>query len=86
MDKTFLEQKKTLALQRLESFRDKDGEEKQAVVMAHEYLSSLLHPENFTDAQKEDLRKLALEFGYKEDTNFSEWTPTFPAVVSSGTE
>lgn len=83
MDKTFLEQQKTLALQRLESFGDKDGEEKQAVAIASEYLSSLLHPENFTDAQKEDLRKLALEFGYKEDTDFSKWTPTLPATVSS---
>ena len=64
MDKTFLEQQKNLALQRLEGFGDKDAPEKKAVAIVFEYLSSLLHPKDFTYVQKEDLRKLALEFGY----------------------
>jgi len=83
MDKTFLEQQKNLALQRLESFGDTDTPEKKVVVVVSEYLSSLLHPEGFTDAQKEDLRKLALEYGYKEDTDFSKWTSVLPGPVAS---
>ena len=78
MDKTFLEQQRTLALQRLESFGDKDASKKRAVAVISEYLSSLLNPESFTDAQKEDLRKLALEYDYKEDTDFSKWIPALP--------
>lgn len=78
MDKTFLEQQKNLAVQRLEGFGDKDVPEKKAIAVVSEYLSSLLNPEGFTDAQKEDLRKLALEYGYKEDTGFSKWTPVLP--------
>ena len=78
MDKTFLEQQKKLVLQRLEGFGDKDAPEKKAVAIVSEYLSSLLNPEGFTDAQKEDLRKLALEYGYKEDTDFSKWTLVIP--------
>ena len=84
MDKTFLEEQKNLALRRLESLEDKDEPEKKAVAIVSEYLSSLLHPENFADAQKEDLRKLALEFGYKEDTDFSKWTSTSLASGESG--
>ena len=83
MDKTFLEIQKNLALQRLESFGDTDTPEKKVVVVVSEYLSSLLRPEDFTDAQKEDLRKLALECGYKEDTDFSKWTPALPVPVAS---
>ena len=83
MDKTFLEEQKNLALRRLESLEDKDEPEKKAVAIVSEYLSSLLHPENFADAQKEDLRKLALEFGYKEDTDFSKWAPILLAFPES---
>ncbi|MBI4136263.1 MAG: hypothetical protein HY481_01810 [Candidatus Vogelbacteria bacterium] len=83
MNKTFLEKQKNLALQRLESFKDNNEPGKKAIAIVSEYLSSLLYSENFTDAQKEDLRKLALEFGYKEDTDFSKWTPTFPASGES---
>ena len=78
MDKTFLEQQKNLTLERLESFEDRDTPERKAVAVISDYLSSLLHPEDFTDAQGEDLRKLALEYGYKEGTDFSRWTPTLP--------
>lgn len=78
MDKTFIEQQKNLAKQRLEEFGEKKGQEKQATATVYEYMLSLLNSENFTDAEREDLRKLALEFGYSEDTDFSKWTPTFP--------
>lgn len=78
MNRPFIEQQKALALQRLERFGDKDGPEKEAVAIVSGYLSSLLYPENFTDAQKEDLRKLALEVGYKEDTDFTKWVPKVP--------
>ena len=73
MDRNFLEKQRNLALQRLKELEDKGDEKKKAVVIVSEYLSSLLNPDNFTDAQKEDLRKLALELGYKEDTAFFEW-------------
>lgn len=76
MDKTFLEHQKNLALQHLEKLGAVDGREKEAVSIVSEYLSSLLHPESFTDAQKEDLRKLALELEFQENTSFEEWTKT----------
>ncbi|OHA44247.1 MAG: hypothetical protein A3G04_01780 [Candidatus Taylorbacteria bacterium RIFCSPLOWO2_12_FULL_44_9] len=81
MDKTIIEKQKNLALQRLEKLGDKDESEKKAVAIVSEYLSSLLHPEAFTDVQKDDLRKLALEFGYKEDTDFNKWTPTLSVTA-----
>jgi len=74
MDKTYLEEQKKLAAQRLEDLGGKDVPEKKVIAVISEYLSSLLYPENFTDAQREDLRKLALEFGYEEDSDFSKWT------------
>lgn len=78
MDKTFIEEQRNLVLQRLEDFASKDAAEKKAVAIVLDYLSSLLYPERFTDAQREDLRKLALEYGYREDTDFSKWTPILP--------
>jgi|GEM_PF-2412119 len=78
MNKEFIEQQKTLVLQRLEALKDTDAKSKQELNIIAGYLSSLLHPEKYTDADKEDLRKLALELGYKEDTDFAVWeaTPT----------
>ncbi|KKW22678.1 MAG: hypothetical protein UY67_C0038G0007 [Candidatus Kaiserbacteria bacterium GW2011_GWA2_52_12] len=50
-----------------------EGETKQKISIISQYLSSLLEPEKFTDIQREDLRKLALELGYQEDTSFEKW-------------
>lgn len=76
MDKTFLEHQKNLASQHLEKLVGTEGKEKEAVSIVSEYLSSLLHSENFTEAQKEDLRKLALELEFQESTSFEEWIKT----------
>lgn len=73
MDKDFLKKQKDLVLQRLEALGDETTEKKRELTIVSEYLSSLLHPEKYTEAEKEDLRKLALELGYKEDTDFSAW-------------
>lgn len=73
MNKDFIEQQKTLVLQRLEALGETEAQKKRQLTIVSEYLSSLLHPEKYTEADKEDLRKLALELGYKEDTDFTAW-------------
>lgn len=73
MNKEFIEQQKTLVSQRLETLGETDAQKKRQLTVVSEYLSSLLHPEKYIEADKEDLRKLALEFGYKEDTDFTAW-------------
>lgn len=77
MNKDFIKQQKTASLQQLEQIKDsQEGEKKKDMSIISQYLSSLLEPEKFNDAQKEDLRKLALELKYKEDTEFTEWHKT----------
>lgn len=83
MNKDFVERQKTLVSQRLEEVKDENTREKRELTIIAEYLSSLLHPENYTEAQTEDLRKLALELEYKEDTEFTAWEAT---VASRATE
>jgi hypothetical protein len=82
MNKDFLEQQKALVLQRLEALGDADAQGKRELTIVSEYLSSLLHPENYPEADKEDLRKLALELDYKDDTDFAVWETT-PRVVEA---
>ena len=79
MNKDFVEQQKTLVLQRLEALGDADASKKRELTVVSEYLSSLLHPEKYTEAQMEDLRKLALELEYKEDTDFTAWEASAPS-------
>ena len=73
MNKEFMEQQKTLVSQRLEALGDADAQKKRELTVVSEYISSLLHPENYSDADKEDIRKLALELGYEENTDFAAW-------------
>ena len=80
MDKIFLKEQEKLALRRLESIANDGEPERKATAIVSGYLSSLLYPERFTDIQKEDLRRLALEFGYREATDFSTWIPTDASV------
>ena len=73
MDKVFIQEQKTKTIRNLEPLEQDKGHIKQALVIVSEYLSSLLNPEEFTEDQREDLRKLALELGYTEDTKFDVW-------------
>lgn len=73
MNEIFIEQQKALALQYLESGSEKDEEKIKAIAIVVEYLSSLLDHDKYTEAEREDLRKLALEVGYKDDTDFNRW-------------
>lgn len=70
MNKDFIEKQKKDAQQKLEGV---EGVEKQRISIIFQYLTSLLESEKYTKADREDLRKLALELGFKEDTVFSEW-------------
>ncbi len=70
MNRDFIEKQKKDAQQKLESV---ESVEKQRISIVFQYLTSLLEPEKYTEADREDLRKLALELGFKEDTVFSEW-------------
>lgn len=78
MDRDFVQQQKSLVLQRLEALSDGEVQKKSELTIVSEYLSSLLQSEKYTEAEKEDLRKLALELGYQEDTDFTEWEATSP--------
>ena len=78
MNKGFIEQQKKLALEHFKSYGKSDSKGKKAVLVVLEYLSSLLNTEDYTENQREDLRKLALEFGYKEDTIFDKWILNIP--------
>lgn len=73
MDKNFLEKQKAKASECLQT---KEGAEKQRISIVVQYISSILEAEKFTDIEREDLRKLALELDYKEDTSFDEWEKT----------
>lgn len=89
MDKSFIdfiEQQKTLAQQYLEGLGTEKAKEKKAASIVVGYLSSLLNPENYTDAQKEDLRKLALELSYQEDTDFNKWVENIPFPEEKSSE
>ncbi len=70
MNRDFIEKQRKNAQQKLESV---EGVEKQRISIVFQYLTSLLEPEKYTEADREDLRKLALELGFKDDTIFSEW-------------
>lgn len=74
MNKDFLEKQKNVALEQLKILENTgDSQREKKVSIISQYLLSILTPESFSDAQKEDLRKLALELGYKEDVDFSRW-------------
>ena len=75
MNREFLEQQK----QDIHNKRSQlHGEEidknlKKKLFVLYDFVSSLLESDKFTDPQKEDLRKLALELRYTENTSFEEW-------------
>jgi inorganic pyrophosphatase len=75
MNKAYFEEQKNKATEYLQSLQT-DDEKKQKISIISQYISSLLAPEAFTQAQNEDLRKLALEVGYQEDTLFADWIKT----------
>lgn len=56
-----------------EYLQKQEGEIKQKISIIFQYLSALLEPEKFTDIESEDLRKLALELGFQENTLFDKW-------------
>ena len=73
MDKAFLEQQKKAIEQAISQLPETDIQQKKDLSVIYNFVCSLLDPEKFTDIQKEDLRKLALELGYMEDTPFKSW-------------
>lgn len=70
MDKDFLTEQREKASEYLQK---QEGEIKQKISIIFQYLSALLEPEKFTDIESEDLRKLALELGFQENTLFDKW-------------
>lgn len=78
MDNAFLEDQKKKADTYLEQPSASDTEQKRKVAIVSQYISSLLTPDSFTDAEREDSRKLALELEYQEDTDFDEWLMSVP--------
>lgn len=79
MDTLFLEAQKNKAVLYLEKLGDTDSDEKNKVAIVSQYISSLLEPGTFTDAEREDIRKLALELGYEAEIDFDAWLKTLTA-------
>ena len=50
-----------------------NGENRQRVLIVHDYLQCLLNPQNFFSEQCENLRRLSLEYGFTEDSNATDW-------------
>lgn len=73
MEKSFLEDQKRKVAEYLEQSSELDADEKKKIGIVSQYISSLLEPESFTSDESEDVRKLALEFEYQQDTDFAEW-------------
>lgn len=73
MNKKFVQQQKEQVLRKLSTLKGPETQEKRQLFVLSQFLSSLLNPEGFTENEREDLRKLALELGYKEDSSFVDW-------------
>lgn len=74
MDKKILENQLNEINKRQEKIEDKgykDLENKLQII--HSFVLSLIHPKEFSDIQREDLRKLAKELNYNDATEFNEW-------------
>ena len=75
MNKDFLEKQKNAAFKKLTELKDVSDKQplKDKISIIHQFISSIIEPEGFTDIQKEDFRKLALELNFTEGTDFTEW-------------
>jgi hypothetical protein len=73
MDKIFLEEQKKAIEQAIGQLPEAEVQQKKDLSVIYNFVCSLFDPEKFTDIQREDLRKLALELGYTEDTVFRNW-------------
>ncbi len=73
MNIPFLTEQKDAALKELGAISGSENQKKERISIIIQYLASLLEPDSFTEAQREDLRKLSLELGFKEDTVFADW-------------
>ena len=74
MDKAFLENQLNEINKAWEGIKDKgykDLESKLQIIRS--FILSLMHPEEFNDIQREDLRKLAKELNYDDASEFSKW-------------
>ena len=87
MDETFLENQLNEINKAWEGIKDrgnKDLESKLQIIRS--FILSLMHPEEFNDIQREDLRKLAKELNYDATTEFSKWWQLNQTIVSNGVE
>jgi hypothetical protein len=73
MDKAFFEQQKKAIEQTISQLPEAEIQQKKDLSVIYNFVCSLLDPEKFTGIQKEDLRKLALELGYSEESVFKDW-------------
>jgi len=74
MNETFLENQLNEINKIYERIKDKDDESLESRLQTiRSFILSLIHPEEFNDIQREDLRKLAQELNYDANTEFSNW-------------
>ena len=73
MNKDFLQEQKGKVQNQLNKTADVDSAIKSKLLIIYNYINSLLESEKYSDIQREDLRKLALELKYGEDTEFEKW-------------
>jgi len=74
MEETFLENQLNEINKAWEMIKDgSDKSLKSKLQIIRSFVLSLIHPEEFNDIQREDLRKLARELNYDATTEFSKW-------------
>jgi len=74
MDKDFLEQQLKNINKISEEIKDKNNKDlENKLQIIRSFVLSLIHPEEFNEIQREDLRKLARELDYDEATEFNQW-------------
>jgi len=75
MDRDFLNRQKLNISNKLDQLQRQQNSNdlKNKLSILYNFTSLLLEPDKFTESQKEDLRKLALELNYTESSNFEEW-------------
>jgi len=73
MKKNSLEEQKNKVQNQLNKTADTDSVIKNKLFIIFHYIDSLSQPEKYSETQREDLRKLALELKYNEDTEFEKW-------------
>lgn len=73
MNREFIQKQRDIAIEVFKTCGEGGSQKRKAISVVIVYLSSILNPDDYTEDQIEDIRKLALELGYTEETDFNKW-------------